>query len=400
MKDTTAGDAPAIYEFRLKGWLDPAIAAKAFPGMTLRHEKNGQTSLRGPLPDQAALFGIFNRLSNLAVPLLAFHKVERGGLPVEYPAGMLPRPNALPPKESKKGEMMDDNKTPNPLPHPAGEAVLVTGCSSGIGQAVALYLAMRSFVVLATVRREADAERLRGFHLAGIEPICPVDLSKPDELPAASSAIRAALERRGLDRLYAVVNNAGGGFIAPLELMDRARFRAEMETRVHGPLALLQDLLPLIRKARNGRILWITTPAAVAIPYVGSIHICEFAMHGLAQTLQLELSPWNIPNILIGCGGIRTAAPARTERELEQAFQTWPPEKLDLYSRSLQKTRAGFDQFDSNRTEPEDVARVVHGALAASHPKRKYIVGHQAGMMNMLRYLPQSVVDWAFLRRL
>jgi NAD(P)-dependent dehydrogenase (short-subunit alcohol dehydrogenase family) len=182
--------------------------------------------------------------------------------------------------------------------------------------------------------------------------------------------------------------------------MDLDRFRTEMETRVMGPTALLQRLLSLIRRARGGRILWIATPALMAVPYVASIHACEFAMNCIAQNLQLELSPWSIPNILIACGGIRTAAPARTKTELQSALRSWPREKADLYRKSLQKLEGQFDRFDQRRTEPEEVARALYTALTAAKPKRKYLVGHQAEWMNWARLLPQSMIDSMFQKRI
>jgi NAD(P)-dependent dehydrogenase (short-subunit alcohol dehydrogenase family) len=386
-------ESPVHYEIRLRGWLDHAIAQKLFPGMAVVREKSGESTMRGPLPDQSALFGLLNQLRNLAIPLISVQVIKHDAAA----SGFAKRnPNRL--DGSDEIRMKEDvSALPahsiTPWPYPAGEAVLVTGCSSGIGQATALLLAMRGFVVLATVRREADAERLRSFHLSGLEPICPVDLSRPDEMPLACRLIREALDRRGRDRLYAIVNNAGGGSIAPVELTDLSRFRVEMETRLMGPIALLQDLLPLVRKARGGRIAWIGTSGLVPIPYVSSIHACEFAMSCIADTLQVELSPWNIPNILIGCGGIRTAAPARSDRELDQAFREWAPEKLDLYARSLQKIRAGFDVFDGKRTDPDAVARVIFRALTARSPRRKYVVGHMAGMMRLLPHLPRAWVE-------
>jgi NAD(P)-dependent dehydrogenase (short-subunit alcohol dehydrogenase family) len=387
-----AGSTPIVVEIRVSVWLDYVPAAKWFPGMSLRQEKDGVTVLRGPLPDQAALFGILHRLRDLALPLLS--------------VSILPETETKPirAESAARPKIQGDSSMPisssASTPHPAGESVLITGCSSGIGLATALHLASHGFHVLAAVRKEVDAERLRGFHLSDLEPVYPLDLTDPKQIAAASGAVKESLARKGRDRLYAVIHNAGGGFIAPVELMDIERFRNEMETRVLGPVSLLQDLLPLVRRARGGRILWIATPAMVAIPYVASIHACEFAMNCIAQNLHLELSPWKIPSILIGCGGIQTAAPARTKVELEVALQDWPREKSDLYAKSLQKLQDQFEQFDSRRTEPEQVARVVYAALMTEKPKRKYFVGRQARLLNFVRLLPQSFVDGIFQKRI
>ncbi|MGB7540282.1 MAG: SDR family NAD(P)-dependent oxidoreductase [Anaerolineales bacterium] len=382
------GSPPLTVEIRVRAWLEDGPAAKWFPGFSLRRGKDGESLLRGPLPDQAALFGVLHRLRDLALPLRSVNIVPE------------PKQNRADARRTNPGEPAVPAADPPPAPHPAGESVLITGCSSGIGLATALHLAAHGFHVLAAVRREPDAGRLRGFHLPGLEPICPLDLTDPAQIAAASAAIKESLARKGRDRLYAVINNAGGGFIAPVELMDLGRFRAEMETRVFGPVALLQSLLPLVRRARGGRILWIATPAMVAIPYAASIHAGEFAMNCVAQSLQLELSPWRIPNILIGCGGIRTAAPGRTKAELEASLRDWPRETSDLYAKSLQKLQDQLEPFDDRRTEPETVARVVYAALMAEKPKRKYLVGHQAGLLNFVSRLPQSVIDGIFQKRI
>jgi len=84
--------------------------------------------------------------------------------------------------------------------------------------------------------------------------------------------------------------------------------KAEVETRIIGPIALLQEVLPLVRKG-GGRILWIQTPSLMPIAFDSSIHACDFASNCLSRTLQQELLPWNIPSIQIRCGGIKTPFP-------------------------------------------------------------------------------------------
>ncbi|MBE0691195.1 MAG: SDR family NAD(P)-dependent oxidoreductase [Anaerolineae bacterium] len=272
------------------------------------------------------------------------------------------------------------------------KAVLVTGCSSGIGRATALYLAQQGFIVFATVRKEADAQSLRDLGEPTLIPVCPLDLSKPETLAPALNFMQQELNRRPGLKLYAIVNNAGGGGVAPIELMDLDKFRLDLEARIIGPLALLQALLPLIREA-HGRILWIATPSIIPIPYVSGIHACDFAVNCLARTLQIELKRWRIPNILIRCGGVKTAAPARGARELEEDFRQWPRERFELYAEALKKEQAELSEFDAKRTEPEVIARVVHTALVAPRPKRRYQVGYMSGLAAALEYLPQTLVD-------
>jgi len=294
--------------------------------------------------------------------------------------------------------------------NPAGRAVIITGCSSGIGRAAALHLARLGYTVFATVRKRSDADSLReeaGRPASRAEragprpnliPVCPLDLTQPKEIATALRVIAEEIKERGLDGLYALVNNAGSGGIAPVELINMEVLRRELEARLVGPVALLQGLLPHLRRGR-GRILWITTPALLPIPFIAGIHAPDFAMNGLIRTLAIELKPWRIPNIMIRCGGIRTAAVARSERELEESFRTWPPDRFALYTDRLLKEKKELAEFDKKRTEPEEVAKVIVRALAARRPKKRYRIGYMSGFAALLEAFPQSVVDFVMRKR-
>lgn len=278
-------------------------------------------------------------------------------------------------------------------------AVVITGCSSGIGRATALHLSRLGYLVLATVRKESDADSLR--REAGdseLVPIFPLDLTRPEEIAAALSAMRRELESRRVEGLYALINNAGSGAIAPVELMEPELLRRELEARLVGPVSLLQGLLPQLRLGK-GRILWVTTPALLPIPFIASIHVPDFGANGLIRTLAVELKPWRIPTIMIRCGGIRTAAVERSARDLEAALRTWPKERLALYVERLRKEQRELSKFDSKRTEPQRVAETVAKALAARRPRRRYRVGHLSGFAAFLEALPQGFVDWVMARR-
>lgn len=282
-------------------------------------------------------------------------------------------------------------------PVPAGAGVIVTGASSGIGRAIATYLAAHEFTVFATVRKPADADALRVLGLPNLVPICPLDLTKPEQIAAAVEVIQTHLRARGIG-LYAIVNNAGGGGIAPIELMDVNTFRVELEARLVGPVALLQALLPDIRRS-HGRVVWIATPGLFPVPYVASIHACDFAVNSIARTANIELKPWNIQNILVRCGAIDTPAPKRTEVELEQGFARWPSDRVALYEEKLRNEAFNQDDFNSKRTDPVEVAKVVHSALTAARPKRRYQIGYLSRVAAMLELLPQPWVDAIMERR-
>jgi NAD(P)-dependent dehydrogenase (short-subunit alcohol dehydrogenase family) len=278
-----------------------------------------------------------------------------------------------------------------------GRAVLITGASSGIGRHAATAAARRGFTVFATVRRDADAEGLRGLGLPGLVPICPVDLSDSGHIAWAVEVVSDHIARRGLRGLFALINNAGGGSPAPIELLDPEGFHTELKTRLLGATILVQSLLPLLRQAK-GRILWIMTPALIPTPYVASIHACDFGANCLARTLDIELKPWPIPNVMVRCGGIRTRAGLRTASDVHAVLKKGPRERAALYESLLNKWAADMAAFDARRTEPERVAHIVLKALLADEPRRRYAVGHMARAAGFLETLPQPVADW-ILRR-
>lgn len=278
------------------------------------------------------------------------------------------------------------------------KAVLVTGCSSGIGQQTAITLAKRGFVVFATVRKEADAKSLRNLNIPNLIPICPLDLTNLEHISKTASLVANELERRGKRGLYALVNNAGGGSPAPIELMDLEQFKIELHARVLGSVAMVQAFLPLIRPV-GGRIVWIMTPALMPTPYVASIHACDFAINCIARTLDIELKTWKIKNIMIRCGGIKTPAGLRTTTDVEAVLQKGPYEQTSLYEKALRKWAKDMADFDEKRTEPEKVAEVVFKALAAKQPKQRYSIGHMAKTASFFEAMPQSFTDWILKMR-
>jgi NAD(P)-dependent dehydrogenase (short-subunit alcohol dehydrogenase family) len=279
-----------------------------------------------------------------------------------------------------------------------GKAVLVTGCSSGIGRHVALALAKREFTVFATVRKEADAEALRGLNIPALIPVCPVDLAALDQVSRAVGLVTSELGRRGAQGLFALVNNAGGGGSAPVELLDTGKFLTELRARLLGPVALVQAVLPLLRQA-GGRIVWIMTPALIPTPYVAGIHACDFAVNCLARTLDIELQRWGIPNVMIRCGGIRTPAGLRTVADVEALLRSAPADRVALYEEALRDWARDMAAFDEKRTDPEKVGKTVVGALTARKPRRRYSVGHMARAAAFLESLPQPVADWILKKR-
>ena len=274
----------------------------------------------------------------------------------------------------------------------AKKAVLITGCSSGIGRETAIRAAEKDWIVFAGVRRDADAANLRALKIPGLFPICPLDLTNLEHISGAAQKVADELNRRGIPGLRALVNNAGGGKPAPIELIRLDDFRRELEARLLGSVAMVQSFLPLIRQAK-GRIVWIMTPALIPTPYVASIHACDFAVNCISRTLDIELKRWGIPNIMIKCGGIKTPAGLRTVSDVEACLHDGPYEPVGLYEKALRGWAKSMEKFDEKRTDAGQVADVVLKALSAARPRRRYSIGYMSRAAVFLEALPQSLAD-------
>jgi NAD(P)-dependent dehydrogenase (short-subunit alcohol dehydrogenase family) len=270
-------------------------------------------------------------------------------------------------------------------------SVLVTGISSGIGRAIALELAAKGRLVFGTVRRDRDRSALLELGEPNIVPLV-YDLNERKELPALLKAVEAELERRGKKGLFALINNAGGSMVGPIELADIDELSRQFDARVTGSVALVQAFLPAIRRA-GGRILWIATPGTMPTPYVAGIHAADFAVNCLARTLSLELGREGPPVILIRCGGVRTRAGLSTKRELEAALERVAPERRQPYESRLTSWIASMEEFDVKRVEAEGVARLVERALCSPRPKARYRIGYMSGAAAFLESLPQVLTD-------
>jgi NAD(P)-dependent dehydrogenase (short-subunit alcohol dehydrogenase family) len=252
--------------------------------------------------------------------------------------------------------------------------------------------------VLAAVRKDSDLQALNNLGLMNLKPLYPLDPTKSDEILSATNLIKEQVRANQIPALHAIINIAGGGSLSPIELLDLSDFREELEKRIVAPVMLLQELLPFLRETK-GRILWIATPALFPVPWVADIHAPDFAVNYLARTLNLELLPEGIRNILIRCGGINTPSVARSEKKLAVRLEKLSKEKSDVYRTRLEKVLKDQEEFDSKRTEPAKVAELIAKVLLEKNPKTRYQIGHMSKLGASLEILPQLWVDFIMERR-
>jgi NAD(P)-dependent dehydrogenase (short-subunit alcohol dehydrogenase family) len=273
---------------------------------------------------------------------------------------------------------------------PSG-TVLVTGASTGIGEATVMHLRELGFSPIAAVRKDEDAERLEGRGLRTTR----IDVTDADQIAAAREAL-------GDEPLAGLVNNAGIAVAAPLEFLPIDRLRQQLEINLIGQAAVTQAFLPALRRAR-GRIVNVSSIGGrVGLPLVGAYNASKFGLEGLSDSLRRELRPHGVDVILIEPGGVKTPIWKKGEELADEMLEDVPPEAERLYGRMIAAVRTGTQRIARETgIEPSEVAEVIGTALTSSRPRARYLVGSDAKQRAvMAKLLPARVMDRLIIRAL
>jgi NAD(P)-dependent dehydrogenase (short-subunit alcohol dehydrogenase family) len=269
-------------------------------------------------------------------------------------------------------------------------AVVITGASTGIGAACALYLAAREIRVFAGVRNAADGDALRAQSSASLIPIT-IDITDRTSFLAAADTVQSFVGEAGLDGL---VNNAGIAVGGPLEVLPLDELRRQFEVNVIGQLAVTQAFLPLLRKGR-GRIVNMGSIAGrVPLPFVGPYSMSKSALDAMTTALRLELDAWGIEVSLVEPGAIATPIWKKSSAAADAIEATVRHDAWSLYSGHLASIRKVIAEAEHHAISAAAVARAVGHALTARRPKPRYLVGSDARVRALLAaLLPQRVQD-------
>ena len=266
----------------------------------------------------------------------------------------------------------------------ASGVVLVTGASTGIGEATALHLRELGFEPVAGVRRDEDAERLGGQGLRTVR----LDVTDEEQIAAAGEAI-------GDGALAGLVNNAGVAVAAPLEFVPLDQLRRQLEVNLIGQVAVTQAFLPALRRA-GGRIVNVSSIGGrVALPLLAPYSASKFALEGVSDSLRRELRAQGVDVILIEPGGVKTPIWGKGNELAAELTGQMPPEGDRLYGRLIANVRKETVKIEKERgLPPRAVAEVIGKALTADRPRTRYVVGNDARIRAQLaRLLPDRVMD-------
>jgi NAD(P)-dependent dehydrogenase (short-subunit alcohol dehydrogenase family) len=269
-------------------------------------------------------------------------------------------------------------------------AVVITGSSSGIGEATALHLAEIGFKVFAGVRKSEDGEQLRERSGGRIEPLI-LDVTVPEHIEHSVRAVGDSLDG---GRLAGVVCNAGIAVAGPLEFLPIDEFRRQLDVNTVAPVTMIQAFMPMIRRDRGRIVLMGSVSGLMSTPFLGAYSASKFALEAVADALRMELRPWSIHVSLIDPGTIATEIWERGTQIGERLLEQAPAQAVELYGPVIPKVRKAAGESEARGRPPITVAKAVAQALTAPKPKARYYVGPDAkGQAAVARMLPSRWKD-------
>jgi NAD(P)-dependent dehydrogenase (short-subunit alcohol dehydrogenase family) len=258
--------------------------------------------------------------------------------------------------------------------------VLVTGASSGIGRACAVRLSRAGWRVLAGVRTPEAEAALRDH---AVQPLV-LDVTDPGHVAAAAETVGGALD--------GLVANAGIAVAAPLELVPLDELREQLEVNVIGQLAVVQALLPALRRARGRIVLMGSIGGRSALPFLGPYAASKHALEAIADSLRVELRPFGVHVSIVEPGSIATPIWRKGAERADVLRERFDADRARLYSSAVERFRA-VALARGPGTDPDRVAEAAERALTSARPRARYLVGRDAHLRAWIERLPAPVRD-------
>ena len=274
-------------------------------------------------------------------------------------------------------------------------SVVITGASTGIGWARAKLLLTRGFRVFGSVRKQADADRLRSEFGANFPLL--FDVTDEAAVLAAAREVRAALNG---ETLAGLVNNAGIAVAGPVLELAADEFRRQMDVNVIGPIIATQAFGPLLGadpslKGPKGRIVMVCSVAGKnGNPLTSAYSASKHAIEGLSESLRREMMLFGIDVIIVAPGAVKTPIWSKADEVDISAYRNSP------FFPALEKIRKFMLQLGEIGLPPEKIAEAIAGALTSASPKVRYSITPDPMRHIITAVLPKRTVDRIIARRL
>ncbi len=252
------------------------------------------------------------------------------------------------------------------------KVALVTGASSGIGQATASLLAQHGYEVFGTSRQPAQ-------HSADGFTLLPLDINSEESVQRCVQEVLTRAKRIDL-----LVNNAGYNQIGAIEENSVADAQTQFDTNVFGTLRMIQAVLPTMRQQGSGQIVNVSSVVGLtAVPYAGLYSASKFALEGLIDALRSEVAQFNIKVSLVEPGPIKT-----------NLRDSPPAHPIAAYNAARQSVLGWLRHGIETGPEPITIANVILKISQTARPRLQNVIGRQMKLLTTLkRILPEPAYE-------
>ncbi|GHU85472.1 short-chain dehydrogenase/reductase [Bacteroidia bacterium] len=257
--------------------------------------------------------------------------------------------------------------------------VVITGASSGIGRATAIYLAESGYIVYGGARR---ADKLSELVQYGVKTL-QLDVTNDS---SAMNFIDTILKNEG--QIDVLINNAGYGEYGAIEDVPIENAKNQIDVNVFGLAKITQLVLPSMRKHKCGKIINISSIGGrFSSPMGGWYYASKYAVEALSDSLRMEVKQFGIDVILIEPGGISTEWGGIADDLMMKASDD------SVYSNMAKRAHRAKTLFQ-RLPQPIVIAKIIKRAIEAKHPRHRYIKGFMAKPLLLLKkWLPSKCFD-------
>ena len=246
------------------------------------------------------------------------------------------------------------------------QVALITGASSGIGRSIAEHLSNKGFIVYGTARVPENYPNPKDYSLISLDVT---------DLKSIRQCVQELIDKEG--RIDVLINNAGRGMTGPVEETDIEQVKALYDTNYFGPVAMIQEVLPFMRKQKGGTIINVTSIAGyMGLPYRAHYSSVKSALSILTEGIRLEVKPFGVSVYSLAPGDFATDIASRrfnTELSKDSAYQNTYKQQLEL-----------FDEHVDTAMDPIEVALKIE-EIITNKPKRiHFLVANKLQRLSVL----------------
>ena len=254
---------------------------------------------------------------------------------------------------------------------------LITGCSSGIGYLASLMFARNGFHTYASMRSMRKSTIIQQIANREALPLEVIQLNVNNSL-SVKNAIEDIISEKG--RIDVLVNNAGYGLIGPIEDISIEELKAQFETNLFGVFRVIQQVLPTMRRQKEGgRIINVSSIGGIlGYPFSSAYCSTKFALEGLSESMSYEVEPFDIKVILIEPAFVISDFHNNAKIVVRANKTGNSPSYTQTMNRMFEKYKQVVEEY---KISAEEVAKVILNAALSANPEQRYLVGRYSETM-------------------